>query len=586
MYRTQTCGELNAQNIGETITLAGWAQTIRNKGKLIWIDIRDRYGITQLVFEEGVTEKIVWETAHKIGREFVIQVTGKVIKRYAKNPNISTGEIEIQVKSLAILNQSELPPFTVEDNTDGGEELRARFRYMDLRRPVMQKHVALRYRITKLIRNYLDKQSFFEIETPYLIKSTPEGARDFVVPSRLHAGEFYALPQSPQTFKQLLMISGFDKYFQIVRCFRDEDFRADRQPEFTQLDCEMSFVEQEDVLTTFEGLIKYIVKEIKGVELPAFQKLSYVEAIEKYGSDKPDLRFDLPIVDLTKIIKGRNFNVFDTAEYIGGIIVPWQAELSRKIIDQFTDYVKTPQVGAKGMVYVKYNSDNTFKSSIDKFYSPEDWQKIAGQIEMNVNDILFILSGNKDDILTSLGRFRLFLADHFQLIDKKKYSALWITDFPLFEWDKEAQRFNAMHHPFTSPKLEHINWFETNPKEMLANAYDMVLNGNEIGGGSIRIHDSEVQRKMFKVLNMSDKEIDDKFGFIVNAFKYGAPPHGGIAFGLDRIVAILSETNYIRDVIAFPKNNAGCDLMLNSPATISEEQLTELSLVIKKQKGN
>ncbi len=583
MYRTHTCGELTAKNIGQTVTLSGWAQTIRNKGRMIWIDLRDRYGITQLVFEEGKTDATIWENAKKTGREFVIQISGEVIERYAKNPNLPTGEIEIQVKKLVVLNASEIPPFTIENETDGGEELRAKFRYLDLRRPVMQKNIYLRHRVTKLVRDYLDGQQFVEIETPYLIKSTPEGARDFVVPSRLHAGEFYALPQSPQTFKQLLMIGGYDRYFQIVKCFRDEDFRADRQPEFTQIDCEMSFIEQEDVLQMFEGLVKFIIRKTTGKTLPEFPRLSFDEAVAKYGTDKPDLRFGLPITDLTGIIKGRNFNVFDSAEYIGGIVIPGQAEISRKVIDGFTEYVKTPQVGAKGMVYLKNNSDGSFKSSIDKFYSPDDWQKITGEIGMNPNDILFILSGTKTETLTALGRLRLHLGEHFELVDKKDFAPLWVTDFPLYEWDEEAERYNAMHHPFTAPKQEDMNLFETNPAAMRANAYDMVLNGMEIGGGSIRIHDAEVQRKMFRTLNLSEEEINDKFGFIINAFKYGAPPHGGVAFGLDRIVAILAGTSYIRDVIAFPKNNAGRDLMLDSPSGISPEQLEELSLVIKKE---
>ena len=584
MYRTHTCGELNAKQIGQTVTLSGWAQTIRDKGKMIWIDLRDRYGITQLVFEEGKTGTGVWQKVKTVGREFVIQISGKVIERYAKNPNLPTGEIEVQVEALTILNASDIPPFTIEDDTDGGEELRAKYRYLDLRRPVMQKNIYLRHRVTKLVRDYMDGQQFAEIETPYLIKSTPEGARDFVVPSRLHAGEFYALPQSPQTFKQLLMIGGYDRYFQIVRCFRDEDFRADRQPEFTQIDCEMSFVEQEDVLQMFEGLIQFIIKEITGKNLDKFPRMSFDKAMAIYGTDKPDLRFDLPITDLTEIIKGRNFNVFDSAEYVGGIVVPGQAEISRKVIDGFTEYVKTPQVGAKGMVYLKYNSNASFKSSIDKFYSPEDWQKISSQIKMNAGDILFILSGNRTETLTALGRLRIHLAEHFNLIDKTGFAPLWVTDFPLYEWDEEAQRYNAMHHPFTAPKADDVELFETNPAAMHANAYDMVLNGMEIGGGSIRIHDAEVQKKMFRTLNLEEDEINEKFGFIINAFKYGAPPHGGIAFGLDRIVAILAGTSYIRDVIAFPKNNAGRDLMLDSPSGISNEQLDELSLVIQKEK--
>ncbi len=585
MYRTHTCGELRLNNTGEQVTLAGWIQRIRNKGKMIWIDLRDRYGITQLVFEEGKTDAGVFENAKKLGREYVIQATGEVIERYSKNPDLPTGEIEIFVKELKILNKSDVPPFTIEENTDGGEELRYKYRYLDLRRSPLQKNIILRYRVAKEVRNYFDKHGFLEIETPYLIKSTPEGARDFIVPSRLHPGNFYALPQSPQTFKQLLMIAGYDRYFQIVKCFRDEDFRADRQPEFTQIDCEMAFVEQEDILNMFEGMMKHLLKSVLNVETDKFPRIPYKEAMEKYGSDKPDIRFEMLINDLTGIIKGRNFKVFDEAEYIGGIVVKGKAGVSRKVIDKFTDFVKQPQIGAKGLVYVKFNEDGTVKSSIDKFYTNDDWKAIAGKMDdkPQAGDLLLILSGNKNETLVQLGKLRLHVAEKFEMIDYSKFAPLWVTDFPLFEWDEEEQRFVAMHHPFTSPVPEDMDLFEKDPAKMRANAYDMVLNGVEVGGGSIRIHDAEVQKRMFRTLNLTEDEIEEKFGFIINAFKYGAPPHGGIAFGLDRIVALFAGTNSIRDVIAFPKNNAGRDIMLDSPSPVSPEQLEELGLEIKKQ---
>ena len=586
MYRTHTCNELRLSNKGEKVTLAGWVQRIRNKGKMIWIDLRDRYGITQLVFEEGKTDSKIFETTKNLGREYVIQVRGEVIERYSKNPDLQTGEIEIFVDKIKILNKSETPPFTIEDNTDGGEELRYKYRYLDLRRNPLKESLILRYKITKEIRNYFDKNNFLEIETPYLIKSTPEGARDFVVPSRLHIGNFYALPQSPQTFKQLLMIAGFDRYFQIVKCFRDEDFRADRQPEFTQIDCEMSFVDQEDVLNMFEGMMKHLLKNVLNVNVDKFPRLTYKDAMEKYGSDKPDIRFDMKINDLTNIIKGYGFKIFDEAEYVGGIVVKGKSKTSRKIIDKFTNFVKQPQIGAKGLVFVKFNEDGTIKSSIDKFYSQNDWQKIANLMNDKPvnNDLLLILSGKKEETLTQLGKLRNFVAEEFDLIDKNKFAPLWIIDFPLFEWDDEEERFVAMHHPFTSPKTEDLDLFEKAPEKMRANAYDMVLNGVEIGGGSIRIHDAETQKKMFRTLNLNDKEIEEKFGFIINAFKYGAPPHGGIAFGLDRIVALFAGKNSIRDVIAFPKNNAGKDIMLDSPSPISKEQLDELGLIVKEKK--
>ncbi len=587
MYRTHTCGELRLSDKGKNVTLAGWVQRIRDKGKMIWIDIRDRYGITQLIFEQGKTDENILNTAKSFGREYVIQVTGKVIERYSKNPELPTGEIEIFVTELKILSKSEVPPFTIEDNTDGGEELRYKYRYLDLRRPELQRNMALRYRVAKEVRNYFDKHGFFEIETPYLIKSTPEGARDFIVPSRLHPGSFYALPQSPQTFKQLLMIAGYDRYFQIVKCFRDEDFRADRQPEFTQIDCEMAFVEQEDVLNMFEGMMKHLLKKVMNVEIDKFPRLTYDYAMEKYGSDKPDIRFEMLINDLTDLIKGKGFKVFDDSEYIGGIVVKNQAGVSRKVLDKFTNFVKQPQIGAKGLVYAKYNKDGTIKSSIDKFYTNNDWKAVFEQMEdkPQPDDLVLILSGNKQETLVQLGKLRLHVAEYFEMIDHSKFAPLWVVNFPLFEWDDEDQRFVAMHHPFTSPVPEDIELFDTDPGKMRANAYDMVLNGVEVGGGSIRIHDAEVQKKMFRALNLSEDEIEEKFGFIINAFRYGAPPHGGIAFGLDRIVALFAGTNSIRDVIAFPKNNAGRDIMLDSPSPVSPEQLKELHLEIKKPKN-
>ena len=584
MYRTHICGELRLSDKGKNVTLAGWVQRIRDKGKMIWIDLRDRYGITQLIFEQGKTDENILNTAKSLGREYVIQVTGEVIERYSKNPELPTGEIEIFVTDLKILSKSEVPPFTIEDNTDGGEELRYKYRYLDLRRPELQRNMALRYRVAKEVRNYFDEHGFFEIETPYLIKSTPEGARDFIVPSRLHPGSFYALPQSPQTFKQLLMIAGYDRYFQIVKCFRDEDFRADRQPEFTQIDCEMAFVEQEDVLNMFEGMMKHLLKKVMNVEIDKFPRLTYDYAMEKYGSDKPDIRFEMLINDLTGLIKGKGFKVFDDSEYIGGIVVKNQAGVSRKVLDKFTNFVKQPQIGAKGLVYAKYNEDGTIKSSIDKFYTNDDWKAVFEQMEdkPQPDDLVLILSGNKQETLVQLGKLRLHVAEYFEMIDHSKFAPLWVVNFPLFEWDEEDQRFVAMHHPFTSPVPEDIELFDTDPGKMRANAYDMVLNGVEVGGGSIRIHDAEVQKKMFRALNLSEDEIEEKFGFIINAFRYGAPPHGGIAFGLDRIVALFAGTNSIRDVIAFPKNNAGRDIMLDSPSPVSPEQLEELHLEIKK----
>ena len=584
MYRSNTCGELRVEDISKTVSLSGWIQKLRDKGGMIWIDLRDRYGITQLVFEEGKTNKDILEKCNSLGREFVIQVTGEVIERIAKNPNIPTGEIEIFVTELKVLNSSEVPPFTIEDNTDGGEEIRMKYRYLDLRRNPIQEKIILRHKIGQEVRKYLDNNGFIEIETPYLIKSTPEGARDFVVPSRMNKGEFYALPQSPQTFKQLLMISGFDKYFQIVKCFRDEDLRADRQPEFTQIDCEMSFVEQEDILNTFEGMAKHLFKKALNVELDYnFERMPYSEAMNKYGNDKPDLRFGMEFNELTDIVKGFGFPVFDAAEFVVGIKAEAAAEAySRKKLDALVKFVQKPQIGAKGLVYVKCNVDGSFKSSVDKFYDQDELKKWADVLDAKPGDLLLVLSGDKSHTLSAMSELRLEMGEQLGLKNPNTFKALWIVDFPLLEWDEETKRFHAMHHPFTSPKTEDLHLFESNPGEVRANAYDLVINGVEIGGGSIRIHDKELQEKMFKNLGFTKEEAAEQFGFLMNAFKYGAPPHGGIALGFDRLVSMFSGTNSIRDVIAFPKNNSGRDMMIDSPSSVDIVQLNELGLQIKK----
>lgn len=585
MLRTHTCGELNIVHVGISVILTGWVQKMRDKGGLIWIDLRDRYGITQLVLEEGRSGSDLIEAARKLGREYVIQVEGKVIERISKNPKLPTGDIEIDLSKIKVLNVSKLPPFTIEDETDGGEELRMKYRYLDLRRNPLKSNLMLRHKLALETRKYLDGQNFMEIETPYLIKSTPEGARDFVVPSRMNAGEFYALPQSPQTFKQLLMVAGYDRYYQLVKCFRDEDLRADRQPEFTQIDCEMSFVEQEDVLHTFEGMMCHLFSVIKGVKLPEFPRMSYEEAMAKYGSDKPDLRFGMEFVELNKLAQGKGFTVFDQAELIVGICVPGAAEYSRKQLDQLTDFVKRPQVGAKGLVYVKCNEDQTFKSSVDKFFDTATLQQWADAFHAKAGDLLLILSGKRDEVRLQLSALRLEMGNRLGLRKRNDYRPLWVTDFPLLEWDDDTQRFHAMHHPFTSPKSEEVHLLESNPGAVHANAYDMVINGVEIGGGSIRIHDEELQQKMFAALGFSEEEAQNQFGFLMNAFQYGAPPHGGIALGFDRLAAIFAGKDSIRDFIAFPKNNAGRDVMIDSPSNISKEQLDELSLqVIKKDK--
>jgi aspartyl-tRNA synthetase len=580
MYRTHNCGELRISDLGKQVTLSGWVQKSRDKGFLVWVDLRDRYGISQLIFDEERTSKDILKNAKSLGREFVIQITGEVIERSSKNSNIKTGEIEILVSNLTVLNESKVPPFTIEENTDGGDELRMQYRYLDIRRDSLKKNLVLRHKVSQEVRNYLSSRDFIEVETPYLIKSTPEGARDFVVPSRMNEGEFYALPQSPQTFKQLLMIGGLDKYFQIVKCFRDEDLRADRQPEFTQIDCEMSFVNQENILNTFEGLTKHLIKSVKNIDILNFPRITYDEAMEKYGSDKPDIRFGMEFGNLNNVAKHTDFNVFNNSEEIIGIAVPGGSSFTRKEIDKYIEWVKRPQIGASGMIYAKYNDDNTFKSSVDKFFNQVDlakWGEITGAKK---GDIIFVLSGEKNKVRAQLSALRLHVAENLGLRNPNEFAPLWVTDFPLLEWDEDSNKYHAMHHPFTSPKLDQLELLKTNPGEVKANAYDLVLNGNEIGGGSIRIHDKKIQALMLKHLGFSEKDAIEQFGFLMNAFEYGAPPHGGIAFGLDRLVAILGGQESIRDFIAFPKNNSGRDVMINSPSKLDDEQLNELNLKI------
>ena len=580
MYRTNTCGELNMNNVGEDVILCGWVQKSRDLGGMTFIDLRDRYGITQLVFNME-TDRELCEKARKLGREFVVQATGKVRERSNKNPKIPTGEIELDVIEFNILNRSEIPPFTIEEETDGGEELRMKFRYLDLRRTSVKNNIILRHRVSQEVRKYMDSIGFIEVETPVLIKSTPEGARDFVVPSRMQPGSFYALPQSPQTLKQLLMVAGFDKYFQIVKCFRDEDLRADRQPEFSQIDCEMSFVGRDDVLNTFEGLAKYLFKQIKGIEFTdPFIRLTFQEALESYGSDKPDLRFGMKLKDMTLIVKGHDFAVFDSSEYIGGICAEGCSEYTRKQLDDLTDFVRKPQIGAKGLVYLRYNKDGSLKSSVDKFYAPEELKKWVDLVNAKPGDLVLILAGDKKKTLAALSELRLEMGHRLGLRNQDIYVPLWVIDFPLFEWDEETGRFYAMHHPFTSPVPEDLHLMETAPGKVRANAYDLVINGVEIGGGSIRIHDASVQRLMFKVLGFTDEEANEQFGFLLDAFKYGAPPHGGVAFGFDRWVAMFGGQDSIRDFIAFPKNNSGRDVMLDTPSKISDKQLGELQLIL------
>jgi len=575
MYRSHNCGELRKSDINKEVKLSGWVQRVRDKGFLIWIDLRDRYGITQLFIDSEKTSKDVIQTTKSLGREYVISISGKVAKRESKNDKIPTGDIEVLVDSISILNKAETPPFTIEDETDGGDELRMKFRYLDLRRNVLKDNLIFRNNLNFEVRKYLKDQGFIDIETPYLIKSTPEGARDFIVPSRINKNEFYALPQSPQTFKQLLMISGFDKYVQIVKCFRDEDLRADRQPEFTQIDCEMSFVNQEDVLNTFEGMVKHLFKTSLNYNLNDFTRIPFNVAMEKYGSDKPDTRFGMEFFNISEAAKGNGFKIFDDSQAIYGFNIPNGTEFSRKIIDSYTDWVKRPQIGALGLIWVKHNEDGSVKSSIDKFFSEEELKKLT---ESNPGDLSFIISGKKNKALNQLGSLRIEVGNRLGLRKNNEFEALWVTDFPLFEWDDETERFHSMHHPFTSPVDGLIN---ENPADTLANAYDLVINGNEIGGGSIRIHDEKLQEEVFSILGFSKEEARNQFGFLMNAFKYGAPPHGGIAFGFDRLVAVMNNDESIRDYIAFPKNNSGKDIMIDSPSLIDKSQLDELNIKLK-----
>ena len=577
MYRTHTCGELRITNSNSEVTLSGWVQRIRDFGGMSFIDLRDRYGITQLVVDENTQESVV-KQLRELGREFVIQATGIVRERSSKNNNIPTGEVEIALSNIKVLSPSIIPPFTIQDDTDGGDEMRMKYRYLDLRRNSVRKNLVLRSKMAHAIRSYLNEQDFIETETPVLIKSTPEGARDFVVPSRMNAGEFYALPQSPQVFKQLLMVAGFDRYYQIVKCFRDEDLRADRQPEFTQIDCEMSFVEQKDVLETFEGLTKHLFKEILDVEVNEFPWMPYSEAMEKYGSDKPDIRFEMMINDISDVTKGKGFGVFDSAEFIGAICAQGCVSYTRKQLDELTNWVKRPQIGGKGLVYVKCNEDGSFKSSVDKFYSQENLKEWADQVGAKTGDLILVMSGDKNHTLNAIGELRLEIANQLGLRNKNIFKPLWVVDFPLLEWNEETNRFHAMHHPFTAPKPEDILLLDTEPGKVRANAYDLVINGVEIGGGSVRIFNSELQAKMFDKLGFTPEQAQAQFGFLMNAFKYGAPPHAGIAFGFDRLVSMFAGLDSIRDVIAFPKNNSGRDVMIDSPSQIAAEQLEELSL--------
>ena len=578
MYRSHNCGELRISDLNKQVELSGWVQKVRDKGFIMWVDIRDRYGITQLIFDQERTSNDVVEVAKTLGREFVINVKGSVIERNSKNSLMNTGDVEVLVSELKILNNSLTPPFTIEDESDGGEELRMKYRYLDIRREPVKNNLILRHKITQQVRNYLSENAFIEIETPYLIKSTPEGARDFVVPSRMNPGEFYALPQSPQTFKQLLMVAGMDKYFQIVKCFRDEDLRADRQPEFTQIDCEMAFVSQEDILNTFENLVKHLFIKVKNIKLDKFPVMTYDDAVQNYGTDKPDLRYDMKFVELNDVAKNRDFNVFNNSELIVGFLIEGGNSFTRKDIDKYTDWVKRPQIGAGGLAYLRIQEDGTYKSSVDKFYNQSDLENWSNKAGAKQGDILFILSGDKDKVRTQLGALRVHVADNLGLKNPEEFKPLWVIDFPLLEWDEETGAFHAMHHPFTSPKPEQIDLIDTDPAAVRADAYDLVLNGNEIGGGSIRIHDKKIQQRMFDCLGFTKEEAEKQFGFLMNAFEYGAPPHGGIAFGLDRLVAIMGGNEIIRDFIAFPKNNSGRDVMIDSPSTVSDEQLKEINL--------
>ena len=586
MYRSHTCGALNASHINTEVTLAGWVQKSRDKGFMIWVDLRDRYGITQLIFDEQRTDKAVFSRAKSLGREFVIQIKGTVIERESKNANMATGEIEILVTELNILNEAQLPPFTIEDETDGGEDIRMKYRYLDIRRNPVKNNLLFRHKVSMEVRKYLSDQGFCDVETPYLIKSTPEGARDFVVPSRMNEGQFYALPQSPQTFKQLLMVGGMDKYFQIVKCFRDEDLRADRQPEFTQIDCEMAFVEQEDILDMFEGLTRHLLKEIKGIEVAKFPRITYDYAMKTYGNDKPDIRFEMKFGELNAVAQHKDFPVFNSAELVVGIAAPGCANYTRKEIDALIDWVKRPQIGASGMVYVKCEEDGSFKSSVDKFYDQEDLKKWAEITQAKPGDLILVLSGGADKTRTQLSALRMEVATRLGLRKSDEFAPLWVVDFPLLEWDEESGRYHAMHHPFTSPKPEDMALIETEPGKVRANAYDMVLNGNEIGGGSIRIHDRDLQSRMFDLLGFSKEQAQAQFGFLMNAFEFGAPPHGGLAFGLDRLVSILGGQETIRDFIAFPKNNSGRDVMIDAPSAIDVAQLNELHIQLDLKTSN
>ncbi len=581
MLRTHTCGELRLVDVNKEVILTGWVQRLRDKGSLLWVDLRDRYGITQLFLEEGKTDASLLKLTRETGREYVIKVTGLVVERMSKNDKMPTGDIEIKVTGLEILNSSKTPPFTIEDNTDGGDDIRMKYRYLDLRRNVVRENLQLRHKMAQQTRIYLDSLNFIEVETPVLIKSTPEGARDFVVPSRMNPGEFYALPQSPQTFKQLLMVSGFDRYYQIVKCFRDEDLRADRQPEFTQIDCEMAFITQEDILLTFEGLVRHLFKNVKGIDMPSVPHMNYADAMKYYGSDKPDTRFEMKFVELNSVAQGKGFQVFDSAELVVGICAKGCAEYTRKQLDELTEFVKKPQIGAKGLIYVQFKQDGTFKSSVDKFYSAEDLKQWADLLQANPGDLLLVLSGEKEKTQKALSELRLRMGETLGLRDKNKFSALWVIDFPLLEWNEDSKRWHAMHHPFTSPKPADMNLLDSDPGKVRANAYDMVINGTEVGGGSIRIHDRATQQLMFSKLGFSEEEAKKQFGFLMDAFEFGAPPHGGIAFGFDRLCSLFGGSDSIRDFIAFPKNNSGRDVMIDTPSSISNEQLKELAIDVK-----
>lgn len=583
MLRTHTCGELRIQDVGKTVTLTGWVQRLRDKGSLLWVDLRDRYGITQLFLEEGISDSAHLITARELGREYVVKIEGIVAERQSKNDKIPTGAIEVKVSKIEVLNTSKTPPFTIEDNTDGGDDLRMKYRYLDLRRNPVRENLQLRHKVAQQTRVYLDSLNFIEVETPVLIKSTPEGARDFVVPSRMNPGEFYALPQSPQTFKQLLMVSGFDRYYQIVKCFRDEDLRADRQPEFTQIDCEMAFITQEDILSTFEGLVRHLFRTVKNIDMPSVPHMTYADAMKNYGSDKPDTRFEMTFEELNAIAKGKGFPVFDDAELVVGICAKGCATYTRKQLDELTEFVKKPQVGAKGLVYVRCEANGTYKSSVDKFFDEIELSRWAQQFNAEPGDLLLIVAGEKDKTRKALSELRLHVASQLGLRDKNKFAALWVIDFPLLEWNEETQRYHAMHHPFTSPKREDIPLLETDPGKVRANAYDMVINGTEVGGGSIRIHDRPTQSMMFSHLGFTEEEAKKQFGFLLDAFEFGAPPHGGIAFGFDRLCSLFGGADSIRDFIAFPKNNSGRDMMIDTPSTISQEQLNELSIDVKKK---